>query len=245
LCYFFWSFCRHIYFFWYFGLIYFWVFVLSFVASSVLSFWNSTPLLALEAFFFFQVFKETFLAISALRISLFLTWFFVLRGSFQLFKGSSLFIVFEFLFLLYWYFLYGTHIFLLEFYVIFILGGFGLVVYLFARDGSTPTSQQHEDLPWELYEILLCICYGQVAKVTTDTDSKWQRAFIHEFLGFLASGSWGYLISFFFPLFIFCFCVSFSFWLCLYFSIFLQHPQEGKLLKSHGSLGIWVNSILW
>jgi len=39
---------------------------------------------------------------------------------------------------------------------------------------------------------------------------------LHELLGFLASGPRG-------P-----------------HSDFFQHPQEGKLLKSHGSLGIWV-----
>jgi len=158
------------------------------------------------------------------------------------------FFFFSFLILLHWYFLYGTHIFILLFCVIFILRGFGLVVYLFARDGSTPTSHQHEDLLWELYEILLCICYGQVAKVTTDLNPKRQRAFIHEFLGFLASGPWGSSLLFFlsFIYFFWGWFLSFSFWLCLYFlSIFLQHPQEGKLLKSHGPLGIWVNSILW
>jgi len=112
---------------------------------------------------------------------------------------------------------------------------------LFARDGIIPTSHQHEDLLRELYETLLCICYGQVAKVTTDPDSKRQRAFVHEFLGFLASGSWGFFVSFFFPLFVF----LFPFGSVYIFPLPCSNPQEGKLLKSHGSLGMWINSILW
>jgi hypothetical protein len=41
---------------------------------------------------------------------------------------------------------------------------------------------------------------------------------------------------------IFFFCVFLSFFR---FFLYFQHPQEGKLLKRHGPLSIWVDSILW
>jgi hypothetical protein len=68
------------------------------------------------------------------------------------------------------------------------------------------------------------------------------RAFLHELLGFLASGPWVGLLRFLYFYFMF---LSFGANLSFFrFSFFFQHPQEGELFKLHGSLGIWVNSIL-
>jgi len=133
---------------------------------------------------------------------------------------------------------------------IFFKGVLDLSVYL--RDGSTPTSPAQGPSSRVIWNSLLRICCSQIAEVTTDPNLiVWARAFLHELPGFLTSGPWGgtaSLLNFYFSL-SFVFCGQFNF-LSSAFSflpifLFFQHPQEGELLKRHGSLGIWVSSIPW
>lgn len=97
---------------------------------------------------------------------------------------------------------------------------------------------------WELFiwNYLLCICYSQIAQVTTDPDpnTKGQRALIHELLGFLTSGPEGILHFFFF------YFRDFHHILGRFILFpFLQASTRGQASEASWFPGMWVNRILW
>jgi len=91
-------------------------------------------------------------------------------------------------------------------------GVLDLSIYL--RDGSTPTSPAQGPSSRVIWNSLLRICYSQIVEVMTDPNLIVRaRAFLHELLGFLASGPWVGLLHFFIFIFLlsFVFCGQFTF----------------------------------
>jgi len=131
---------------------------------------------------------------------------------------------------------------------------FGILCYIFLKrvfevsciylkHDSTPTSpawgRSSRVIIWNL---LLRICYSQIAKATTDPDpnSKGQRALIHELLvGLPNFWTWGDL-SFFSFYFTFLFLRA-----DLTFRLDLPASTRGQASEASWFPGMWVNSILW
>jgi len=125
-------------------------------------------------------------------------------------------------------------VFLLRFWCLISFKGF-LIWPIYLRDDSTPTWHHSTRTFFESYRnSSLRICHSQVVEATANPYPKGQGTSGLEsmsFWAFLTSGLFRALHFFFFPSF---------FWAYLHFIHFLpgifQHPQEGRLLKHHGSL---------
>jgi len=105
---------------------------------------------------------------------------------------------------------------------IYFKGVLDLSIYL--RDGSTPTSPAQGPSSRVIRNSLLRICYSQIVEVTTDPNLIVSKGFLHELLGFLASGPWVGLLRFF----IFIFLLSFGADLPFFLPLFLFLPASTR-----------------